>query len=162
VKLRPDEVLDQYLRGQIHGYIIANPGEHYNAIKDQLGVTNGALAYHLRVLERAELIRAVRDGMYKRFYPVGIKIPKRKRLSPFQAAIVRAVRANPELSQKQLAEALGVSNQVVNYNVKQLEEANILKVDRSSRASKVALGPDAPPAEDPAPPPAFPVQPAAP
>ncbi len=164
VKLKPEEVLDQYLRGQIHGYIIANPGEHYNAIKDQLGVTNGALAYHLRVLERAELIRPVRDGMYKRFYPVGVKIPKRKRLSPFQAAIVRVVRANADVSQKGLAEILGVSNQVVNYNVKQLEDANIIKVDRSSRASKLTLGPDAPPAEDvPAvPAPAAPVLPASP
>src|SRR6185295_1479304 len=145
VKLKPEEVLDQYLRGQIHGYIIANPGEHYNAIKDQLGVTNGALAYHLRVLERAELIRPVRDGMYKRFYPVGVKIPKRKRLSPFQAAIVRVVRSTPDVSQKGLAEILGVSNQVVNYNVKQLEDANIIKVDRTARASKLTLGPDAPP-----------------
>ena len=164
VKLKPEEILDQYLRGQIHGYIIANPGEHYNAIKDQLGVTNGALAYHLRVLERAELIRPVRDGMYKRFYPVGVKIPKRKRLSPFQAAIVRVVRANADVSQKGLAEILGVSNQVVNYNVKQLEEANIIRVDRSSRASKLTLGPDAPPAEDrpPAPAPAAPGQPASP
>ncbi len=144
VKLRPEDVLDQYLRGQIHGFIIANPGEHYNAIKDQLGVTNGALAYHLRVLERAQLIRAVRDGMYKRFYPIGVKVTRKRRLSPFQTAIVKAVRDNPDVSQKRIAELLGVSNQVVNYNVKQLEEARILAVDRTERASKVTLGPEAP------------------
>ena len=162
VKLKPDEVLDQYLRGQIHGFIIANPGEHYNAIKDQLGVTNGALAYHLRVLERSGHIRPVRDGMYKRFYPVGVKIPRRKRLSPFQAAIVRAVRANPDVSQKRMAELLGVSNQVVNYNVKLLEDAGILKVDRSARASKVTLGPEAPPADEGLAAPPAPAQPASP
>jgi hypothetical protein len=144
VKLRPEDVLDQYLRGQIHGFIIANPGEHYNAIKDQLGVTNGALAYHLRVLERAQLLRAVRDGMYKRFYPIGVKVSRKRRLSPFQSAIVKAVRDNPDVSQKRIAELLGVSNQVVNYNVKQLEESRILAVDRTERASKVTLGPEAP------------------
>jgi uncharacterized membrane protein/predicted transcriptional regulator len=161
VKLNPDEVLDQYLRGQIHGYIIANPGEHYNAIKDQLGVTNGALAYHLRVLEKAGLIRAQRDGMYKRFYPMGVKIPKRRRLSIFQEAVVKAVRDNPEVSQKRVAELLGVSNQVVNYHVKQLEDSGVLKVDRTARASKLILGPEAPPGQNGAPP-ALPAAPPAP
>ncbi len=161
VKLKPNEVLDQYLRGQIHGYIIANPGEHYNAIKEQLAVTNGALAYHLRVLERSGYIRATRDGMYKRFWPMGMKIPKRRRLSTMQEAVVKAVRDNPEASQKRVAELLGVSNQVINYHVKELEQANILKVDRTHRSSRLSLGPEAPPADDgllpPAPP--APVQP---
>ena len=150
VKLKPGEVLDQYLRGQIHGYIIANPGEHYNAIKEQLGVTNGALAYHLRVLEKSGYIRAARDGMYKRFYPVGVKIPKRRRLSTFQEAIVKAVRDQPALSQKDLAELLGVSNQVINYHVKQLEGAHIIRLERDGRASRIFLGPEAPPEEKPA------------
>ena len=147
VKLKPNEVLDQYLRGQIHGYIIANPGEHYNAIKEQLGVTNGALAYHLRVLERSGYIRATREGMYKRFWPQGVKIPKRRRLSAFQDAVVKAVRDNPEASQKRIAELLGASNQVINYHVKQLEEAHILKVDRTHRSSRLTLGPEAPPGD---------------
>lgn len=150
VKLKPREVLDQYLRGQIHGYIIANPGEHYNAIKEQLGVTNGALAYHLRVLEKAGYIRATRDGMYKRFYPVGVKIPKRRRLSSFQESIVKTVRDKPALSQKDLAELLGVSNQVINYHVKQLEGADIIRLERDGRSSKIFLGPEAPPEEKPA------------
>ena len=162
VKLKPHEVLDQYLRGQIHGYIIANPGEHYNAIKEQLAVTNGALAYHLRVLERSGYIRATREGMYKRFWPMGMKIPKRRRLSTFQEAVVKAVRDNPEASQKRIAELLGASNQVINYHVKQLEEAHILQVDRTHRSSRLSLGPEAPPADNgllpPAPP--SPVQPA--
>lgn len=148
VKLKPNEVLDQYLRGQIHGYIIANPGEHYNAIKEQLGVTNGALAYHLRVLERSGYIRPTREGMYKRFWPVGMKIPKRRRLSIVQAAVVKAVRDNPDASQKRIAELLGVSNQVINYHVKELEQANVLKVDRTHRSSRLSLGPEAPPADE--------------
>ena len=156
VKLKPEEVLDQYLRGQIHAYIIASPGEHYNAIKEQLGVTNGALAYHLRVLERSGYIRPVRDGMYKRFYPMGVKIPKRRRLSVFQEVLVKTVRDNPALSQKDIAERLGVSNQVVNYHVKQLETANILRLERDGRGSRLFLGPEAPPADpvSPLPPPA--------
>ncbi|HEX9709905.1 MAG TPA: winged helix-turn-helix transcriptional regulator, partial [Candidatus Thermoplasmatota archaeon] len=132
------------------GYIIANPGEHYNAIKEQLGITNGALAYHLRVLEKSGYIRAARDGMYKRFYPVGVKIPKRRRLSTFQEAIVKAVRDQPALSQKDLAELLGVSNQVINYHVKQLEGAHIIRLERDGRASRIFLGPEAPPEEKPA------------
>ena len=68
-KIRREEVLDQYTRGKIHGYIIANPGEHYNSLKAQLRLKNGTLAYHLRVLEREGYVKSVRDGPFKRFYP---------------------------------------------------------------------------------------------
>ena len=34
-KLRNKNILDLYVRGQIYGYLMANPGEHYNSIKHQ-------------------------------------------------------------------------------------------------------------------------------
>jgi predicted transcriptional regulator len=133
-----DQVLDHYLRGKIHGYIIANPGEHYNAIKEQLDVTNGALSYHLRVLEREGYVRSRFDGMYKRFYPSEMKLPRSSRqISSFQEVILTIVKNNQGLSQKDIAKRIGVSSQVINYHVKLLEDSNLIKVDRSRRRSRV-------------------------
>jgi len=137
-KLMKDQVLDHYLRGKIHGYIIANPGEHYNAIKEQLDVTNGALSYHLRVLEREGYIRSRFDGMYKRFYPSEMKLPRSSRqISSFQEVILTIVKNNQGLSQKDIAKRIGVSSQVINYHIKLLEDADLIKVDRTRRRSRV-------------------------
>jgi uncharacterized membrane protein/DNA-binding MarR family transcriptional regulator len=137
-KLMKDRVLDHYLRGKIHGYIIANPGEHYNAIKEQLDVTNGALSYHLRVLEREGYIRSRMDGMYKRFYPSEMKLPRSThRISSFQEVILTIVKNNHGVSQKDIARRIGVSSQVINYHIKLLEDAGLIKVDRTRRKSRV-------------------------
>ena len=137
-KLMKDRVLDHYLRGKIHGYIIANPGEHYNAIKEQLDVTNGALSYHLRVLEREGYIRSRMDGMYKRFYPSEMKLPRSThRISSFQEVILTIVKNNHGVSQKDIARRIGVSSQVINYHIKLLEDAGLIQVDRTRRKSRV-------------------------
>jgi predicted transcriptional regulator/uncharacterized membrane protein len=137
-KLKKDRVLDHYLRGKIHGYIIANPGEHYNAIKEQLEVTNGALSYHLRVLEREGYVRSRMDGMYKRFYPADMKLPRTSRdISSFQEVILTIVKNNQGVSQKEIAKRIGVSSQVINYHIKILEDSGLIKVDRTRRKSRV-------------------------
>jgi uncharacterized membrane protein/DNA-binding MarR family transcriptional regulator len=137
-KIKKDRVLDHYLRGKIHGYIIANPGEHYNAIKEQLDVTNGALSYHLRVLEREGYVRSRMDGIYKRFYPADMKLPRTQRnISSFQEVILTIVKNNQGLSQKDIAKRIGASSQVINYHVKIMEESGLIRVDRTRRKSRV-------------------------
>ncbi|UCF07197.1 MAG: right-handed parallel beta-helix repeat-containing protein, partial [Thermoplasmata archaeon] len=49
-RLSRKDIMDQETRGMIRGYIMANPGEHYNAIKRALHLKNGTLAYHLKTL----------------------------------------------------------------------------------------------------------------
>lgn len=131
-KIRRVEVLDHYIRGQLHGYIIANPGDHYNNIKDELGLNNGVLAYHLMVLEREGYIVSQRDGMYKRFYPATAR-PPRERLNPMQRLIVEEVRKSEGSSQKDIARRLQVSPQVVNYHIKMLSSAGVLRLERDGR-----------------------------
>jgi len=136
-KIRRDEVLDRYLRGKIHGYIIANPGEHYSSIKAQLKLKNGTLAYHLRVLEREGYIKSARDGVFKRFYPMDAAIPrKRKEFSSIQEIVLENIRGTPGITQNALARKMGVSTQVVNYHVRQLAAAGILRLERVGRETR--------------------------
>jgi uncharacterized membrane protein/predicted transcriptional regulator len=140
VKLRREEVLDHYTRGKIHGYIIANPGEHYNSIKAQLRLKNGTLAYHLRVLEREGYVKTTRDGMFKRFYPMEALVPRRKsEFSAIQEIVLESIRNSPGANQNELARRMGVSSQVVNYHIRNLVAAGIVRLERDGRETRCYL-----------------------
>jgi predicted transcriptional regulator len=130
-KLRKEEVLDHYVRGKIHGYVLANPGDHYSSIRKALDLTNSSLTYHLRVLEKEELIKSQRDGMYKRFYPIGAKFPDNG--GPFtlvQQRIIGAITETPGICQKDIASTLGVSSSTVNYHIEKLIQQGIVEARR--------------------------------
>ena len=130
-RIKRENTLDNYIRGQIHGYILAKPGCHYNQIKQTLHLNNGTLAYHLRKLEREEFIKSVRDGMYKRFYPVGLKIPKREiKLSAMQEHILEIIRHHPGVSQKEVATEVGISAPAVIYHIGVLSGAKLVRSEK--------------------------------
>jgi predicted transcriptional regulator/uncharacterized membrane protein len=140
VKLRREEVLDHYTRGKIHGYIIANPGEHYNSLKAQLRLKNGTLAYHLRVLEREGYVKTTRDGMFKRFYPMEAPLPRRKsEFSGMQEIVLEHIRAEPGTNQNELARRMGVSSQVANYHIRNLVAAGMVRLERDGRETRCYL-----------------------
>ncbi|MCK5559517.1 MAG: right-handed parallel beta-helix repeat-containing protein, partial [Thermoplasmata archaeon] len=137
LKRRKNRYKDGYLRGKVHGYILGNPGESYNTIKKNLKLNNGALAYHLKVLEREREVRSERDGLYKRFYPFEGKITDEiLELSKLQKRLVNLIKRKPGQTQKQLADRLKVPTQKINYHVKILEEARVLRLEREANKTR--------------------------
>jgi predicted transcriptional regulator/uncharacterized membrane protein len=137
-RLKRDKILDHETRGMIRGYIIANPGVHFNFLKRELKLKNGSLAYHLKVLERSEFIKIEREGMYTRLYPMkngayykgafnGV------RLSELQKMIVRQIRIKPGITQKKIIERTNIKQQTVSRNISALEEKEVIKVKRKGR-----------------------------
>ncbi|MCK4614561.1 MAG: winged helix-turn-helix transcriptional regulator, partial [Thermoplasmata archaeon] len=110
--------------------IKANPGAHYNLIKRKLNINNGALAYHISVLEREKFIRSRMDGPLKRFYPSDMNPPKGHELTEMERKIIEVIRANPGFSQKEIAITLGLSPQVINYHIKALARDHRLRLAR--------------------------------
>ncbi len=140
VRIRKDRVLDHFTRGQIFGFIKANPGTHYVAIQEHLELQNGVLAYHLKVLEREEYIISERDSIYKRFYPRHMKIPRKERqLSRVQRDILSALRTHPGASQNGLARMLGESKQVIGYHIRVLGKAGLVRVERDAQQTRCYL-----------------------
>ena len=135
-RIQKEDVLDQFVRGQIYGYIRTNPGVHYNQIRRGIDVKNGTLSYHLSVLEKTELIKSRREGLrYRAFYPTGMKFPKeqRFRLTEFQIKIIDIIKVNEGISQKEIAIKLGKKPQTINYNIKVLEQADLIEVIKKGR-----------------------------
>lgn len=129
-RIKRGKVLDHFIRGQVYGFIQANPGAHYNLIRRKLEINNGALAYHIAVLEREKFIRSRMDGTLKRFYPSDMNLPSGHELTEMELKLLNVIRANPGFSQKEIALTLGLSPQVVNYHIKSLARNHILRLTR--------------------------------
>ena len=140
-KLKKDDILDHFVRGQVYGYIKANPGEHYNSIKKALALKNGTLVYHLKTLEREEFIKSVVDGRFKRFYPHEMKLPEPSdelvlRMNHIQHEILKIIRENPGITQKEIAGRIGLSTPTVHYHINIMMSARVIDVKRAGRETQ--------------------------
>jgi uncharacterized repeat protein (TIGR01451 family) len=131
-KLRKKNILEHETRGMIRGYVIANPGDHFNSIKKALSLNNGTLAYHLHVLEREGLIKSKRWGKFTRFYPSGMKLPENgSRYSEIQKIIMSKIGETPGISQKEIAAVMGVTKSTINYHINRLTELGVVDAKRA-------------------------------
>ena len=131
LKRRKRKGKELYLRGKIHGYILGNPGENYTTIKTKLSLTNGALAYHLKVLERNKDVRSERDGVLKRFYPYEGKVTAEIiELSKLQKRILNVIKKDPGITQTRISKNLEISVQKVNYHIRLMEDARVIRLER--------------------------------
>ncbi len=120
--------LDHFTRGQIVGYVSANPGSTYSQVRKSLGLSNGTLAYHLWVLERLGFVRSERQGRLRRLFPTGpIARSDWFVLSPIQYAILDVLHAQGPMSQIEIARRLRVSKQRAHYNVNALRKLALLQ-----------------------------------
>jgi len=132
-RIKQDHILDNYTRGQIHGYIIANPGEHYSSIKAALDLNNGTLAYHLQRLENESVIKSAMDGAHRRYYPVGMKVPEPKAdaLTEVQRMIISKITETPGISQRDIGALMGLSSATVNYHIERLLAKGVMHRERA-------------------------------
>ncbi len=139
-RLKKDEVLEHFVRGQIYGFIVSNPGEHYSMIKDSLNVNNGTLSHHLRTLEVQGFIKSRRDGAYRRFYPIKMNVPQDEgqKLSDLQLSILDIVRQTgyDGASQRFIADMLDASQQTVSYNLRALSRNGVVRIEHDGRRAR--------------------------
>jgi DNA-binding MarR family transcriptional regulator len=134
-RIRKEDVLDHFVRGQIYGYIRANPGVHFNLLRASLRVNNGTLAHHLRTLEVQGFVKSRRDRMLKRFYAMDVNIPDEGgiRLSDLQAQILDMVGGGSGTTQTEIAQRLNVSQQAISYNLRMMNKEGMIAVERIGR-----------------------------
>lgn len=140
------DVLDHELRSQIYEAVKAEPGvsPHDLVARQQVGWST--VVYHLNVLERNELIIAIRDGRYRRYFDrsSGRFANGRKQVvaalkNETTAAIAQHIREQPGAVQRRIAEQFGLAASSVHWHIKRLVEADLVTKER--RAQTVALLP---------------------
>jgi len=130
-RLKKSEALEDFNRGQIYRTISEHPGIRYSEIRKKVGIGNGVLTYHLKVLQSMRYVKAVGDKTLKRFYLWGTAetLPPDldKPFTPIQRSLVDYLSSNNWSTQKNMATALRIKQQTLSKNLKKLEQADIVK-----------------------------------
>jgi len=99
--------------------------------EETLELNNGTLAYHLNVLEKEGIIRSVKDGKFRRFFPSEMKIPHNGELpTKVQRLILEMVLETPAIAQKEISRVLGLSQSTVSYHLDRLRELGLVRAER--------------------------------
>lgn len=61
-------ILELEIRREIYNYILQYPGLHLRELSRRLHIPFSTLSYHLRFLEKRELIKEKTEGRYNRYY----------------------------------------------------------------------------------------------
>lgn len=137
-RLKPEQVTNHFVRGQILGYVKANPGETYTHIRKALNISNGQFVYHSRILESQDFIKSIKDGANRRFYPAGMRIPKEVKdveLNQVQRIIYTIILEYPGISQSRIARMMELAPSTVNYHVNIMSKVGVVERKRSGRLS---------------------------
>jgi len=131
-----DKIMENANRRHIVALIDSNHGITFTALMDELGLKNGALAYHLYTLERRRYIKSVKDGKFRRFYPRGAQVTG---LSSLEERIISVIRTNPSISQREIANLIESTPQTVNYNIKKLIQRGEVYLKKEGKHTRCNL-----------------------
>jgi predicted transcriptional regulator len=135
---RPVEI-ELEARRRIYDYVVANPGTHLRAIKDELDMPMGQLEYHLRYMETRGLLDSKEDRYYKRFFPHEMSATDRRVLSAIRQEkprqIVLIVLGAPGIDHKAVQEGMGIGASSLSFYMKDLIEKEIVEKKREGRRS---------------------------
>ena len=133
---------DLLTRGRILGYLEANAGIHFSAIRDGLGLANGVTAYHLRVLESRGEVISWRDGKLRRYALSGLTSEEisriRNPISGTRLAILQVLSESgmAGASGKEVQGRLRISRQLFSHHLRELRMSEMVEPAEQSRRPK--------------------------
>jgi len=128
--------LENFERGRIYGFIENNPGTYYTELMKNLGIGNGTLSHHLYMLEKMNMIKSRQEGIIHRaFFITSMQYPdgEQFRFTTLQSDIMKLIKENNGISEKEIVSKLGEKQQTVNYNIKMLQRKNIIRLEQRGR-----------------------------
>ena len=124
-----DKVFGNENRIKVLAHIKENPGTHLNAMKRELKIGMGVLRHHLKVLNKAQMIRSRREGNFKLFYPI-VFDPRIKPMTPDQREVLNLVEKKPGISTDEVAETLDKSRSTISYHLGNLKIKELVSAHR--------------------------------
>ncbi|MHA1720065.1 MAG: winged helix-turn-helix transcriptional regulator [Promethearchaeota archaeon] len=149
---KKEDVLEQGTRNTIYELIEQNPGLHFRKICRILDKKMGVVQYHIGVLEKIGLVRAIRDGRYKCFFASNQEAEKN--ISPddrdpdeqiLRETIITSLRRKtPNIlitylakekvaSHQSLSNVAKVSPQAITFHTQRLQSFGIIESEKEGR-----------------------------
>lgn len=137
--------LDLETRRRIYEQINKSPGVHFRELERRLKLVVGSLQYHLHYLEKKKLIVASNDDDYLRYFVIDknlnekeIKILSLLRRSSCRHILIQLLN-NPDLNNKDLSLAVGLSPSTISWNLNKLVEAGVIERKKTGRISNFTI-----------------------
>jgi len=130
---------DMLTRGRLLGYLEANAGIHFSALRDALGLANGVTAYHLHTLESTGQVISWRDGKLRRYAISSLSKEEVSRIkNPIagtRLAIleVLAESGNIGLSGTDIRSKLEISRQLLSHHLSELRNGELVEAASEAR-----------------------------
>ena len=135
-----EEILAVKTRKDLYDFVRRNPGYHLREVSRALDLSITLADYHLRFLEKHELIISSMDGEYKRFYPRSTpgRADDRPALTDLERQILAFLRQPVPLrvinflmereagTHKQILEHVPVSPSTLSHHLKKMQAAGII------------------------------------
>ena len=132
-------------RKKIYDQIKKSPGIHFRELQRRLDLVVGDLQYHLHYLEKRNLIKASTDGDYVRYFTRDRSLTENERKilyflrrSSCRHILIQLLN-NPNLNNKELSQAVGLSPSTISWNLNKLIEAGIIEKTRTGRISTFTI-----------------------
>ena len=124
---------DLLTRGRILGYLEANSGIHFSALRDALGLANGVTAYHLHTLEGQGEVISWRDGKLRRYAVSSLTKEELSRIrNPIagtRLAILEVLANSGQIGLKgsEIKTKLQISRQLLSHHLSELKFAELVE-----------------------------------
>lgn len=127
-----EESLELEPRKKIYDAIEGSPGRHLREIDRNVDIPLGTIRYHIRVLEKRDLIISKKEGKYKRYYPKGKVDREDKEVlavlrKELPRTIILYILESPGSTHGDILGSLDVAASTLSYHLKKLREEGIVK-----------------------------------
>jgi predicted transcriptional regulator len=133
IRIEKSKALANLQRNEIYELIKEKPGIHFRQVMRTLSLKPGTVAYHINVLEKQNYIKSIQKGIYRCFYPEGMKTGLKIKLTKLQQSIVFIINENPGISSVELSKSLNKNRMVLHYNTSVLQDCGIITKEKEGR-----------------------------
>jgi len=125
-------------RERIYQYITNNPGCHLRKIIKDLGLAMGDTQHHLKMLEKTDLIKSRRIGIFRRYYTVSIYGERLESLlatlgQEVPRDIILYLIENPGANQWKIAHYKNFSAPTINWHMSRLIEKGLVRSHKQGK-----------------------------
>lgn len=148
-----EEILAVKTRRDLYDFVRRNPGYHLREISRSLTLSITLADYHLRFLEKHDLVISAMDGEYKRYYPrstpgqtdvrAALTDPERQVLAflrqPVPLRVITFLMEQESATHKQILEQVPVSPSTLSHHLKKMHAAGVIeRVELTDRGYRLA------------------------
>ncbi|WP_457549977.1 winged helix-turn-helix transcriptional regulator [Archaeoglobus sp.] len=146
VRYDKDYILLNDTRRMIYEYILDNPGTHFRDIVRELNISISTATWHIRILEKAGLIKKKKVGNKIIFYPTGMEkndlIIVATLNNEKATKIVEYLLNVGKAHARKIAKDLDMNVETVRYNLKKLEGMGIVRSKAERNKIVYFINPD--------------------